>query len=231
MPEQGPQALTIPRYACRHVAHELPIDGTLDHPAWARADVATLVDVRDGAPARQATTARALWSDTRLYVAFDCIDSDAWGTLMRRDDPVCEEEAVEVFINPSGDLRAYYEFEVSPRNTVYDLFVLNPGDRRGAKFLSQWDSDGLVTAVVVRGDATRRTGDDRGWTATLAIPLCELITAPNLPPLPGDRWRWNLYRIDRAADGDEYQAWSPTGAVDFHRPDKFGALEFVRDDE
>ena len=41
-------------------------------------------------------------------------------------------------------------------------------------------------------------------------------------PDHGDRWRANFYRIDRAHDADEYSAWSPTGEIQFHMPNRFG---------
>lgn len=222
-------AENLPVYPCRFVPREVAL--SIDRPdaAWERAEAVPLVDVCHGGPPRQATQVRALWSLQDLFVWFECEDRDVWGTLRERDAPICEEEVVEVFLNPSGDERAYFEIEVSPRNTVYDLFVLNPGDRRRAKFLKAWDCDGLRTIVRVRGDLSRATGTDRGWSAQLAIPLEEMITAPHVPPRPGERWRWNLYRIDRAPEGDEYSAFSPTGAVDYHRPDRFGWLHFVRE--
>ena len=39
----------------------------------------------------------------------------------------------------------------------------------------------------------------------------------------------NLYRIDRGQTEaeDEYTAWSPTQKIDYHRPQHFGALQFV----
>ena len=58
---------------------------------------------------------RACWSESHLYVGFYCVDADIWGTYAARDDPLYEEEVVEVFLCPSGDLRHYFEIEVSPR--------------------------------------------------------------------------------------------------------------------
>ena len=36
----------------------------------------------------------------------------------------------------------------------------------------------------------------------------------------------NCYRIDRAHDNDEYSAWSPTGEIQFHMPNRFGYVVF-----
>jgi hypothetical protein len=37
----------------------------------------------------------------------------------------------------------------------------------------------------------------------------------------------NLYRIDRVPRLDEHSAWSPTGVLNYHRPEKFGELLFL----
>ena len=56
----------------------------------------------------------------------------------------------------------------------------------------------------------------------------EFVTASNNPPLSGDCWGINFYRIDRKENKEgEYSAWSATGKIDFHMPKKFGELIFV----
>jgi hypothetical protein len=80
--------------------------------------------------------------------------------------------------------------------------------------------------VQVDGKVNSRTGTDRSWTVEIAIPFAECPTAPHIPPRHGDRWRANFYRIDRAKDGDEFTAWSPTGAIQYHTPARFGYLLF-----
>jgi hypothetical protein len=48
-----------------------------------------------------------------------------------------------------------------------------------------------------------------------------------LPPKDGDALPLNFYRISYSASGKaELMAWSPTGAANFHLPDKFGSLSF-----
>ncbi len=56
-------------------------------------------------------------------------------------------------------------------------------------------------------------------------PLADMVTAPNLPPENGDRWRLNLYRAERRPR-EVLQAWSPTFVDDFHVPDRFAIVIF-----
>jgi len=52
---------------------------------------------------------------------------------------------------------------------------------------------------------------------------------PHVPPQPGDRWRFNLYRLEmpdrKSAQG---QAYSPLFVGDFHAVDRFAWLVFER---
>ena len=63
--------------------------------------------------------------------AFICEDTDAWGTLTERDDPLYDEECVELFLAPGeADPADYFEFEVSPLGTLFDAKIHNPTGRR-----------------------------------------------------------------------------------------------------
>src|SRR2546423_15680666 len=55
----------------------------------------------------QVTELQISYDDTDLIVVFKCVDIDIWGTYTGRDDPLYEEEVVEAFVCPTGDLRHY----------------------------------------------------------------------------------------------------------------------------
>lgn len=216
-----------PEFVCYRAANPIIIDGKLDDPSWQGATTVDLVLADSGEDPRQKTQARVLWDDEYLYVAFHCDDSDIWGVTTERDKDIYNQEVVEVFLDPDRDNYTYLEIEVSPLNAVLDLFMLNRGGR--PKGLWDWDSDGLLTAVEVDGDPSKRGTEDRSWTVEMAIPMSDCYTAPNLPPEPGDVWHMNLYRIDRAERGDEYTAWSPPRRLNYHTPERFGRLVFSGD--
>ncbi|NLX15165.1 MAG: hypothetical protein GXY44_16165 [Phycisphaerales bacterium] len=225
----------VPIYHCHYTEQSPVIDGQMNEEAWHKAEVVNLTLADTGRPPRQPTTARALWSDTHLYIAFECIDNDIWASETERDAPIYNHEVVEVFIDDNGDGKTYIELEISPNNTVFDAYVLNAGQGKWLKvFSEEYTCEGMQTAVVVNGEV----GDKRGsnpsnctqWSVEIAIPFSQFAQGPNLPPSAGDQWRWNLYRIDRPAQAqdDEYTAWSPPGEINFHRPDKFGWLVFCK---
>jgi hypothetical protein len=195
---------------------------------WGRIQAFPRFVLADGSgPAVQQTRLRVCWDDEALYVRFDCEDRDAWGTYERRDDPVWEEEAVEVFLAPGAeDPTRYFEFEVSPIGTVFDARIHNPTSQRiDMTGDPSWDCPGLRWAA---GPLKER----QDWWAALAIPWAGL-----LPPSPSKErpavWRANFYRIERPRTGvdteAEFSAWSPTltRPADFHKPARFGVIELA----
>lgn len=210
----------MPIYHCKRASAPVKIDGVLNDEAWAQAEPVRLKTHNDSGFSRFETLVRLCYDDSFLYVGFDCPDTQIKAELLQRDDPIFDEEVVEIFIDPDSDQFAYYEFEVSPRNTIYDAYVENPTGMK-CELDPSWDCDGLRTAVRI-DEATQN------WSVEMAIPFSELKSAPNTPPKQGDHWRMNLYRIERAPVV-EYACWSPTLAepANFHVPARFGILEFA----
>lgn len=227
---QAPAGERPPVYACRRIDRELALDGRLSDPLWKKADVIRLVRADTGAPAERRTEVRLLWSAATLYIGFFCEDDYVWGTRTSPDSDIYAEECVEAFLNPAGSPHQYYEINVSPKNVVFDACILNPktpdDPGRSITGLKDYHPAGLTTKVFVDGE-TDRPGGARSWSVEYAIPLAALVGAPHVPPLAGDSWRMNLYRIDAPSGGPtRYEAWNPTLKIDFHRPWRFGILRF-----
>ena len=198
-----------------------------DDAAWASAPHVTW------GPATYATSFRALWSEKALFLRFDATDPDPWHTMTSRDEHLWEEEVVEIFLDLDRSGRDYYELEISPANVVCDLRMISPWpDKKGD---ASWDLAGLQTRVQVHKDPAGKT---TGWTATALLPWAGFQSLPSartiaLPPKPGDRWRFNLFRIKRPGGkaapekGAVQVAWSPTGEPSFHVPRAFRDLVFL----
>ena len=123
----------------------------------------TLAD-GSGAP-EQATTVRLCWDDEALHVRFDCEDRDAWGTFRHRDDPLWQEEVVEVFLAPGEeDPVRYMEIEVSPLGVLFDARIHNPtGLRANMTADVSWDCPGIRWEVG-------RGPERQDWWVELSIP-------------------------------------------------------------
>jgi len=189
------------------------------HGSWQ--DVPTLppFHLADGSgTAIQQTAVRVCYDATALYVRFDCTDQDIWGTFTHRDDPIYDEEVVEVFLAPGLDIPTQYaEIEISPNGVLFDAWVQNPtGDRAQMVVDTAWDWPGIVWR-------TEKIEQEKRWWATLILPWAGIAPADSLPTV----WRANFYRIERPRNGDpEFSCWSPTltAPADFHRPARFGTL-------
>jgi hypothetical protein len=212
----------LPEY---HVVRAQPppvIDGELNDAAWSRAQAVNLVNSLDGSRTRVRTTARLLWDELYLYVSFDCEDPDVWSTFTKRDEPLYTQEVVEIFIDADGDGRTYNELEVSPANVLFDAYF--PERRQGMDL--SWDS-GALTAVKVLGTLNDASDTDEGWRVEMRIPIARLAAVPHVPPRPGDRWRFNLYRLEHHGRREvEGQAFSPPRVGDFHALSRFAWLVF-----
>ncbi|MBJ6763276.1 carbohydrate-binding family 9-like protein [Myxococcaceae bacterium JPH2] len=221
-PTLGGAPPELPEYKVSRVKKAPVIDGVLDDAVWKDAPAVTLVGSFDGRPASLRTVARLAYDDANLYVAFDVEDPDVWGTLRERDASIYEQEVVEIFLDANADGRTYNELEVSPHNVIFDAYF--PARRQGMDL--SWDS-GMKTAVKVRGTLDDPSDRDEGWSVEMAIPFNRLAEVPHLPPQKGDRWRFNLYRLEhRDRRQVEGQAFSPLFVGDFHALPRFAWLTF-----
>src|SRR4051794_8179845 len=110
----------VARYTCYRTNIPLIIDGRLDEPQWRAAPKSNpFVDIVTGGPAWFDTRVRMLWDDRFLYFGFSAEETDVWGTLTERDSKIYEENDLEIFI---AGRDAYYEFEISACNVIYEVF-------------------------------------------------------------------------------------------------------------
>jgi hypothetical protein len=220
-PAQG-QPRRTPTYEVLRASSPVEIDGKLDDAAWAKAPaVGPFVMNRDGSPAPYRTEAKVLYDDKFLYFSFRSEDENVWATMRRRDEHLWHEEVVEVFLQADPRVPHYIELEVNPLGTLLDIYLI---DRRRNMPYESWNSARARWAVRVDGKIDGR-GGDRGWTCEIALPFEDVVTAPNNPPRPGDRWRMNLFRVE-SRPAPAGMAWSPTMQGDFHVPEMFGEIVF-----
>ena len=161
------------------------------------------------------------------------------GTLTKHDSVIFQDNDFEVFIDPDGDNHEYYELEVNALNTEWDLLLEKPY-RDGGPADNAWEIPGLRSATLVNGTLNDPDGLDESWTVELAIPWKALEARAHRPspPRDGDQWRVNFSRVEweHELEGRAYRkvprrpeanwVWSPQGAIDMHRPERWGFVEF-----
>jgi NDP-sugar pyrophosphorylase family protein len=193
---------------------------------WEDANLTVELENVLGGKAARETKVSLMYSGGCLFVRFVCVSDHVKAKMTKPNEPVWEEEAVEFFIQPPGMSNYYFEIDMNPLNTVTDLFVVNDSaSGRGEAFqnIREWDCRGLKTRVHVEGEINK-AGGSRYWIAEMKIPLKELPRSDGHGGFDGD-WKCNLYRIDRSGEKPEFQAWNPTGKLEYHKSDSFMSLK------
>lgn len=207
----------LPIYNCQ--LQEQVVSRVEDEELWKEAKSIHLVDTQSGGSPSLMTTVRAFWTSTALLIRFDCEDDRIVATMTEHDDPIYNEDVVEVFISETCALDTYKEFELSPLNVQFDAIIHN--DLHTQKTVNtSWNAEGWLTNVMPSNE------DRKYWSYYWQIPFSNFRGGT---PSLKDEWLINFYRIDRGEQesSDQYMAWSPTGAYNFHIPQRFGRIRFI----
>ncbi len=208
------RSLPTPTVKAARIDKDFAPDGVLDEPAWQRAQTVYIEhgSLKHDARPELSTSVRILYSGKYLYFAWECPFTE----LTTFEPPFTDREriglwdrdVVEIFMgNDWQNINRYAEYEVAPTNEKIDLMLDRPR--------SDFDWNGRSESVV-KIDRKRKV-----WTVEWRLPLEPLNFGV---PKPGERWRLNLYRCDKA--NNAYMAWNPVLKGSFHTPEKFGVLEF-----
>lgn len=236
-------------YVCYKTDKPLIIDGKLDEEMWQKTiPTNDFVDIQgDLKPVPPfKTNVKMLWDDEYLYFGAYLEEPHIWGKLTNRDAVIYHDNDFEIFIDPDGDTHHYYEFEINALNTVWDLLLIHPyRESWQKKLLNNWDINGLLTAVDIRGTLNDPTDVDSFWTVEVAIPwsVLEEMTPPSHMPKEGVQWsvnfsrvNWNMdiskgtYQKQKGKNGktlpEENWVWSPQGYINMHAPETWGFVQF-----
>ncbi|MBT8044175.1 MAG: carbohydrate-binding family 9-like protein [Verrucomicrobiae bacterium] len=246
------------KYQCPRVVGPLKLDGFISDPVWK--DVPWTDDFVDitGDPERKPyfrTRAKMAWDDIYFYVAAEMEEADVWGTITKQNEIIFNDNDFEVFIDPDGDARNYYEFEMNALGTIWELSLPVPYSEGGVPVLG-CNLPGLIRKVGVNGKLNDPTTRDKNWCVEMAFPWKELAQynpGRSTPPEPGDMWKVNFSRVQwqhEVVDGnyvripphgtnlstglnpedqqhpEDNWVWSPQGVVNMHIPQHWGEVTF-----
>ena len=130
----GAQTQDHRSYDCYRTTGKIKIDGKLDEPDWLAAPRSdAFVDIRGvdykPAPTKQ-TYMKMLWDDECLYVAGIIEEDYVTASLTERDAIIYKDNDFEIFLDPDGDGKFYFEFECNAFGTLMDLIISCPGTAR-----------------------------------------------------------------------------------------------------
>ena len=225
----GGAKASLPKAQIPKANGPIVIDGKLDDPAWQNAATLSPFILYHGkSAAKQQTNVKATWTPDYLYLAFESLDKDIHTPYTKRDDPIYESEAVEIFIDANGDQDDYVELQAAPNEVQFDASF--KGGRR-KNFNTAYNSNYKVKNSI-EGTLNQPGDQDKKWISEWQIPVKDLVDAGQQIKA-GEQWRVNLFRLDRIRRNEkvvrsEASAWSSPLSGDFHNIARMGTFEFIK---
>ena len=133
------------------------IDGVLDDGCWSVASKVTGFAYRGRLP-RQQTTAYFCCDSEKLYLAFDCKDTEPSKIVAqqkKRGGKLWDDDYVEIGLDCMHDHRTFFWFMVNPLGTQDESI---PG---GSASKVEWKGDWRAVSKI----------NDDGWTAEIEVPF------------------------------------------------------------
>jgi len=252
-------------YIAKKIEENIVIDGNIEKKIWQEAKWSNrFVDMVSGDLGMYNTQSAILWNDRYLYFAFQAEEPFVDARLTKRDSIIFQENDLEIFIDGVNAANTIYEvffiwkdaykkggqFDI-PQFDVHQKEAYTFGgdyDRTGASFwkgthprgvrwaFTNFDMQGLETAVKIDGTLNDNSDIDKGWSLEIAIPWNSLKILANgrlVPPLNGDTWSMFLGRFQKLMlSGKEIQphpamALNSHGIYDTHMPSKWSIIQFA----
>ena len=148
----------------RRAARPPDIDGHVTEREWqgaARAGNFLQFQPQRGNPAELPTVVHVLYDDEFLYAGFQAWDPEPpLSQMVERDDPIWNDDSVQVFLDSFHDRRTGYYFMVNGLGTQADGRIAEDGGTSDGAWDAPWRS--------------RAQRTDYGWSAEIAIPLTSI---------------------------------------------------------
>jgi hypothetical protein len=172
-------------------------------PAWAKAAVLSALTPGAGSTSPSVlpkTVIRVMWSPKALYVRFEAEDSTIVVPFTVRDADHFKGDVAEVFLDPAGTQKVWYEFEVTPLNGILDAIYLCTTE-------PHWGPDGVLDPLILKRNVwgfkewncpylqTAARKIKGGWIVEMAIPPAVLRSTGENAFHPGPL-RANFLRYD-----------------------------------
>lgn len=217
----------ISKMALPYLEGEIQIDGKLVEEQWQKGfTTEKFVNPLNGIYGDPSTVVKGWWDGSNLYLGFELHDDHIFSTYKNRDDELWHQDVVEIFIDPEGDERDYFEIQISPANVIFDTKI--PSAPMRDKREDSFNIEGFKSAVAIDGTLNNDTDEDGGWSVEIVLPLANFGKVPK----PGERWRMNFFRLDTGKKiARSFLSWSAPLQNTTHVPSRFGEVLFLNKGE
>ncbi|HTM57497.1 MAG TPA: DUF5916 domain-containing protein [Candidatus Udaeobacter sp.] len=187
-----------PVIIARHIDDPIHIDGALDEPAWADAQVISdfrLLVPREGEAPDESTAVRVLIEPERIVFGIWCSTRRPLRASLTPRDQILDGDHISMHVDTRGDGQRAYIFGVNPYGVELDGILTQDPD---FKWDAVWDA------------AARRQADS--WTAEIAVPF----RAMRFPSSSDHPWRLWIRR--------EITAWNEVSSWPLYRAGESGRI-------
>jgi hypothetical protein len=242
---------TLRTYVCYRLASPVTIDGQITSSEWDAVPWTDhFVDMMGskGPLPHLATRVKMAHDDEGLYFAAWMEEPHLWATYTQHDAPLYQENAFEIFIDPSNNTHNYLEYEINALGTEWDLFLTKPYRDAPMITLSDWEFLGMKSAVFLDGTVNNPQDVDRSWSVEVFLPWRSIYQVSSLRrsrPREGDHMRIEFQRVQwplEVRDGayakvpmtgeerlrSHFWLWSPIEAGTSHAPEYWGYVQFTQ---
>lgn len=217
-------------YTAHQAVAKIHIDGQMDttwhSDQWSK----NWKDIVTGEDGLYRTRFKSTWDEDYLYFLVEAIDPDISASIDTNHAPLFKyDHIIELFLDPHGDQRNYYELQINALGARWELTLDKPY-AQGGKASSPNQLDHLRYAIGINGTLNDASDIDHSWIVEIAIPWSSLDKIDVTSALPHPDMRINLSRVfqdDKDVDTPgKYWLWQPMGAFNIHKPDDWGLLQF-----
>lgn len=195
-------ALTV-----KHIDKTIKIDGQMEN-VWYDADPVTgfiQTEPEEGKPASEKTEVYLLTDDKNLYIAFKCFTNGRKPQLHVRGWDEASGDGVTLYLDPFGDRRTGYYFEVSASGTQEDGTI----SRGGISFDDSWDGVWFAKSRLT----------DYGYCVEIKIPFKTIRYSHG---------NWGIQFAREIPVKGEKDYWRPVPQMPGFRIEQFGVLEGIK---
>ncbi len=234
-------------YPVYKINSPLEIDGRDQDQAWANipwSDAFVDIEGLQKPKPKYNTRFKMAYDVDHLYIYAKMEEPHVWGDITKYDEIIFHNNDFEVFMKPDVHQDHYYELEINPLNTIFDLAMPKPY-RFGGNALIHWDIKGLKSAVHVSGTLNDPKDIDQFWGLEIAIPFAALHSfGTGRTPKDNAHWLFNFSRVQwqHEIKDDIYKrkeqngkllpednwVWSPIGLINMHYPERWGYIQFLK---
>ncbi len=165
------------------------------------------------------------WNEKNIYLKYRVNEEVTGAVTLEDNGPVWKDSCVEFFVSPDRN-NYYYNFEFNCLGVCLQGFGNSRHNREKA---SETELSGIIRKSSFPRKVLHESGIGNTWSLFIQIPASTLFRHPAFK-FGKNSVTGNLYKCGDGLSRPHYLSWKPvqTPKPDFHRPEFFTLIEFVK---